>query len=342
MSDGDATAEALLVTLREATGDGALRYAEPPAQLAGGYHAEMFRFRLAGAPPELDRDLVARILPDPGSGAWEATIQRYVADQGFPTPAVRVVAPETSPLGRFLIVMDAVDGSPPMSGLRASTVARQVPALLRHLPDQMAEIAARLHSLDAAPLADELARLGSGVPFTTAGYVRRLGEVAASAGRGDLAVIAERLGAREVRGAPLVVTHGDLHPFNLLVGPAGTVVIDWTVARVAHPAFTVAFTTLLLRNPPVPLRGPAAAGVRIAGRRIARRFLRSYHERTDGTPAEVDDAQLAWHSGVHALRILVELELWLARSDGAPQDHPWTILEPRAAAILSELVGPAA
>ena len=32
-------------------------------------------------------------------------------------------APDTSPLGRYLIVMDHVDGSPPMAGLRFGTVA---------------------------------------------------------------------------------------------------------------------------------------------------------------------------------------------------------------------------
>lgn len=332
------TAAALLRTLRDATGDSALDYAAPPTTLAGGYHAEMVRFRLADAPPELDRDLVARILPEPRSGQWEAAIQRYVADQGFPTPTVRLVVPETGPLGRFVIVMDAVDGSPPMSALRPTTIAKEIPALLRHLPDQLAEIAVRLHSLDAQPLLDELTRLDTGVPLTTVEYVRLQGSTAAAHGRADLAAVAERLAAQQPPSDALVVTHGDLHPFNLLVGPAGTTVIDWTVARVAHPAFTVAFTALLLGHPPVRLGGPAGAGLRAAGRRIATRFLRSYRAGTDGTTAAVDDAQLAWHTAVHALRILVELETWRVTADGPPRDHPWVVMEPVATKVLDAAI----
>ena len=72
----------------------------------------MVRLRLAHPPAELDRDLVARIVPNPAAGAWEATVQHQVAQQGFATPTVRLTAPETSPLGRYLIVMDHIDGRP--------------------------------------------------------------------------------------------------------------------------------------------------------------------------------------------------------------------------------------
>jgi aminoglycoside phosphotransferase (APT) family kinase protein len=131
-----------------------------------------------------------------------------------------------------------------------------------------------------------------------------------------------------------VISHGDLHPFNLLITEDGPCLVDWTVARVAHPAFTVGFTELMLANPPLPLPRAGAVVLRALGRRMARRFLATYRRLTAGTVAEVDDAQLAWHRRVHALRILVERAAW--DHDGTAPDpgHPWFMLEPVARADL--------
>ena len=246
------TTNLLLDTLRGATGRADLEFAAPPTRLAGGFYAEMLRFRLVDPPADLDRDLVARIVPNPAAGIWEATIQRAVADQGFPTPAVRLTADETGPLGRYLTVMDAIDGQPPMAGLGIGTIASQIPDLVRHLPDQLARIAADLHGLDAEPLADELDALDSPFPTTTAGFVEEQAGHADALGRPDIAAAAARLLADEPRSSARVITHGDLHPFNLLVTSEGTSLIDWTVARVAHPGFTIGFTDLMLANPPDP------------------------------------------------------------------------------------------
>jgi len=324
------TASLLLDTLRLATGVPDLDYAAPPTPLPGGFWAEMLRFRLAEPPADLDRELVARIVPSPAAGEWEATIQRSVADQGFPTPTVRLTAPETGPLGRYLVVMDHVDGRAPLAGLGARTVVRQIPNLLRHLPDQLARIAADLHGLDPDPLAEQLDALDSAIPTTTAGFVAEQATSAAALGRPDIAAAGERLLATEPSSSVDVITHGDLHPFNLLVTEHGSVLLDWTVARVAHPGFTIGFTDLMLANPPVAL--PKAGAVLLApvGRSIAKRFLTSYRRLTAGTPSAVDDANLAWHRGVHALRILVELAGWDAEGIRPASGHPWLVLEPVA------------
>jgi aminoglycoside phosphotransferase (APT) family kinase protein len=327
------TAE-LLETLRAATGQADLDYATPPTPLSGGFYAEMLRFRLAGAPADLDRELVARIVPNPMAGAWESTIQRAVADQGFPTPAIRLTADETGPLGRYLIVMDAVDGSPPMAGLGIGTIATQIPALVRGLPDRLARIAADLHALDVEPLAGELDALGTTIPATTAGFVEEQAGYARALGRPDIAEAGERLVATEPRTGARAITHGDLHPFNLLVTTEGTELIDWTVARVAHPGFTIGFTELMLANPPIALPGVGASALRPVGRNIARRFLSTYRRLTDGTAAAVDDENLVWHRRVHALRILVELAGWDANGTRPVSGHPWLVLEPVAAGLL--------
>lgn len=328
------TTTQLLQTLRDATGRSDLELAAPPIPLKGGFYAEMLRFRLADPPADLDRDLVARIVPNPAAGAWEATIQRAVADQGFPTPAVRLTADETSPLGRYLIVMDAVDGRPPMAGLGIGTIATQIPNLVRHLPDQLARIAADLHNLDADPLAEQLDALDTTFPTTTVGFIEEQAGHADALGRPDIAAAAERLVDTEPATSVRAITHGDLHPFNLLVTSDGTSLIDWTVARVAHPGFTVGFTDLMLANPPIPLPDVGTALLRPVGRNIAKRFLSTYRRLTDDTPAAVDDENLEWHRKVHALRILVELAGWDVNGT-RPNGHPWLILEPVAQQLLA-------
>ena len=111
--------------------------------------------------------------------------------------------------------------------------------------------------------------------------------------------------------------------------------IDWTVARIAHPAFTLGFAELMLANPPIPLPRAGAALLGPVARNIARRFLATYRALTAGTPAVVDDENLDWHRRVHALRILVEVAGWDASGTRPTSGHPWLILEPVARQALA-------
>jgi len=336
VSDSDAvapdTAVALLATLAGASGSEGLAYAAPPVSLQGGYYAEMIRFRLADPPEGLAGDLVARIVPNPVVAAWESALQRDVARQGFPTPSVRLVADDRTPLGRSLLVMDHVEGRSTLSGLHGIGIVTQIPAVVRHLPDQLAALAARLHALDAHAVTAELEALDGGIPTTTKGFVE--GELwrAAVADRPDLVAVAEQLIATEPPSARRAISHGDLHPFNVLVTASGPVLIDWTVARVAHPAFTLGFTDLMLSNPPLEVPSALGGGLRALGRSLARRFHATY--RSLAQPADhVSAEELDWHRKVHALRILVELAGWDA-AGARPASHPWLILEPVTERLL--------
>lgn len=337
MSDGDAvapeTAAALLATLAAEVGaEPDLAYATAPVSLQGGYYAEMIRFRLAAPPAPLRGDLVARIVPNPVTAAWEAALQGDVARQGFPTPAVRLVTDDRTPLGRSLLVMDHVDGRSTLSGLRGIGIVTQIPAVVRRLPDQLAALAADLHALDADPVAADLEALDGGIPTTTRGFVEAQLWLAAMADRPDLVAAAERLIASEPPSARRVISHGDLHPFNVLVTPSGPVLIDWTVARVAHPGFTLGFTDLMLSNPPLEVPAALAGGLRALGRSLARRFHQTY--RSLAQPEDqVSAEELDWHRQVHALRILVELAGWDA-AGARPASHPWLILQPVTERLL--------
>lgn len=330
---GDTPAR-LLDTLRAATGRSDLEFAGPPSPLSGGFYAEMLRFRIANPPAELDRDLVARIVPDPAAGVREATFQRAVAQQGFRTPTVRLTADETGPLGRYLIVMDAMDGSPPLSGLDIGSIATQIPTILRHLPDRLATVAADLHRLDVRPLTGQLVELGGTIPMTVVEFVARLGKSAEAYARTDLVAAAESLMKTRPPSNVRVIAHGDLHPLNLIVTRNDAYLIDWTVALVAHPAFTLGFTHFVLSTPPVVLPRPAATMLRLAGRRMAGRFLSTYRGLTDGTAADVDDEHLEWHRKVHALRILVESATWDTDGGWPSATHPWRLLGPAARSLL--------
>lgn len=332
MSDG--VEAQLLATLREATADPDLAFDRAPEQLTGGFYAQMLRFRLAGSPEGLDGELVARIVPNQDSGLWEAAIQAYVADHDVPTPHVRLTADASSRLGRFLIVMDHVEGRPPLSGLSFSTLATNLPSLVRRLPDELADMAARLHAIDPAPLVSELRALPVDVPLTVVDYVERQTLQAKLYDAAELERVGERLLRTQPPRGTDVVTHGDLHPFNLLETANGTVLLDWTVALVAHPAFTLAFTQLMLSNPPIPLPKAGTVALRWLGRRMARRFLDSYESLTPQLQGPVDAAALAWYRQVHSLRILVEVAGWDAAGH-RPVGHPWILLEPVARRELS-------
>ena len=331
---GPASVEALRDTLREASGRADLEFDGVPRSLAGGFYAEMLRFSLADPPPGLVGQLVARIVPNATAGEWEATIQRSVAEQGFPTPDVRLSVGPTSPLGRYLIVMDLVDGRPPLDGLGARIVLTRLPRMARDLPGQLARLAAQLHALDPEPLSDRLEALRSTVPSSTAGFVEEQTAAATALGRNDLAAAGERLLATEPASQAAVISHGDLHPFNLLLTDSGPTLIDWTVARVADPGFTVAFTELVLANPPVALPAAGSALLRPVARSLARRFMAEYHALTTGTPGAVGPESLDWHRKVHALRILVELAGWEGAGNGPGPGHPWYLMEPLARRLL--------
>ena len=94
----------------------------------------------------------------------------------------------------------------------------------------------------------------------------------------------------------------------------------------ADPHYDLAFTTLMLANPPLGGPAPVRAATRAIGTRLANRFLRTYEQRT-GRP--VDATRLAWGRRAHALRALVEIATWEANDHlDAHRGHPWLTMRP--------------
>jgi aminoglycoside phosphotransferase (APT) family kinase protein len=327
----------LLALLRRATGTPSLAFDGPPRRLTGGFWALLVAFRLRDAPPEWQGDLVVRVMPDPRTAARETALQSGVAAQGYPTPAVHLSGGPGDGLGQAFMVMDLAGGDPLLGGLDGIGAIAALPRLARRLPDALADAMARLHRIDAAPVRAALTEAGAGglgLDAVLADYR----SAAAACGRDDLVAAAEWLLAHPPAPAPEVVCHGDLHPFNLLVDAGGEVtVLDWSAGVLAPAAYDVAFTGLLLAEPPVAVPRIVRPAVRAAGRWLARRFGAAYARRAG---AEVDPASQQWFEAVVCMRAMIEVAGWVAA--GVVEErrgHPWLVNGPAFAGRLSMLTG---
>jgi aminoglycoside phosphotransferase (APT) family kinase protein len=70
--------------------------------------------------------------------------------------------------------------------------------------------------------------------------------------------------------------HLDLHPLNVILGPAGPVVIDWTNARRGDAAFDVALTWVLMTAGEIPGSRLKAAVMGRARGLLVNNFLRGF------------------------------------------------------------------
>jgi aminoglycoside phosphotransferase (APT) family kinase protein len=334
----DVLAECLLAALRRVTGEPALDYQGEPLSLTGGFWAELISFRLRNAPEGWRGPLVARVMPDAATAAKETAFQAEVAAQAFPTPTVRASGgPNEGVDGRAFMVMDLAQGRPLLAGLDGLAAVAKLPTLAQRLPTTLAEVLARLHRLDPAPVqgrleADGVARPGLESMLTS------LHDTARRLGRADLADAAIWLRDHRPPPEPVVICHGDLHPFNVLVDDAGAVtVLDWSAAVLAPATYDLGFTSLVLAEPPLLVPGAMRWFVRAVGTALSRRFVRAYERRAG---QRMDRPSLAWHQAVVCLRALVEATGWVAAGTiDERTGHPWVIAGDAFAARLQALTG---
>ena len=329
-------AERLLGVLRDAAGTPGLEYERRPEPMRGGFWAELFSFSLANPPDGWPAELVARLMPDPGSARKETIVQSAVAAAGFPTPVVRAAGGPDDGLGRAFMIMDRAAGGPALSGLDGGLTPAAVPRLLRQIPGLLATSMARLHALDPDLVRSELEQVRD-VPVTVPGLLAALTPFASEFGRTDLVDAARWLADHPPRPAPDVICHGDLHPFNLLADGDRVTVLDWSTALLAPRAHDAGFTSLLLSEPPLRVPGWQRPLVRVFGRVLARRFLRSYQRQAAAT---FQAGEVRWHQAVVCLRALAEVASWVhAGTDGTHAGHPWLIDGPVFARRLARLTG---
>jgi aminoglycoside phosphotransferase (APT) family kinase protein len=326
----------LLAVLRAEAGMPGLTYARPPEPLSGGFWAQLLVFSLANPPEGWPVELVARVMPDPGLARKETIVQGTVAAAGFPTPMVRVCGGPEAGLGRAFMVMDRAKGTPLISGLSGVGAVTSALPLLRQIPEVLASSMAKLHVLDPEPVRRQLDGI-SEVPVTMGTTLEALRSVAGACGRTDLVGAAASLIDTSPPPESDVICHGDLHPFNLLVDGDHVTVLDWSAALLAPRAHDVAFTSLLLGEPPLLVPKWLRPIVRGIGAGLARSFVRGYQRQARVT---LSPEQLRWHQGMAALRALVEVAGWEhTQTVHAHTGHPWLVSGPAIARRLSRQTG---
>jgi aminoglycoside phosphotransferase (APT) family kinase protein len=296
----------------------------------------MYRLHVVGQPASVPNDLVFRIAPDGAMGAKELAVQRTVASQGFPTPQIHLSGPADDHLDGAWSVMDFADGSSPLSDLNGFGAIRSARRLLRDLPRVLATAMARLHALDPGPTTAAITDDAPTVAWRVEDLLEHFGGAASAFGRVDLVQAVDRLAAARPAGEQTVVCHGDLHPFNLLIDAAGhTTVVDWTGAICAEPAYDVAFTALLLANPPLDAPGPLSAVIARVGRVLSRRFIAAYRS----LAPEADLDPVGWYQGLHGARILLDAAAHEAVHGAGRDGHPFAALVPAATAAVGAATG---
>ena len=188
----------------------------------------------------------------PATAAKETVFQAEVADQGYATPRVLASGgPDDGVGGRAFMVMTLADGKPLLAGLDGLRALVKLPSLARRLPVTLATVLAELHRLDPAPIergldADGVARPGLDT------MLESLRSTSDALGRADLAAAATWLQTHRPVDEPVVVCHGDMHPFNVLVDDRGeTTVLDWSAATLAPGTYDLGFTSLVVAYPPL-------------------------------------------------------------------------------------------
>jgi aminoglycoside phosphotransferase (APT) family kinase protein len=326
----------LLTVLQNAAGAPDLKYQRQPEPMRGGFWAELFSFSLANPPDGWPADLVARLMPDPGTARKETIVQSAVAAAGFPTPFVRASGGPDRGLGQAFMVMDRAAGGPALSGLDGGLTPAAALRLLRRVPGLLAGSMARLHALDPDLVRGELEQVPEAAVSVT-DLLTTLARFAAEFGRPDLVGAARWLTDHPPAPAPAVICHGDLHPFNLLADGDRVTVLDWSTALLAPRAYDVAFTSLMLGEPPLRVPGWQRPLVRVAGGELARRFVRGYQRQTATT---TEPGELRWYQALVCLRALVEVASWVHQGVADTRaGHPWLVSGPAFARRLATLTG---
>jgi aminoglycoside phosphotransferase (APT) family kinase protein len=269
-------AKPLMECLKRELDDPSLEYGAGPLRISGGNENDIFGFQLRAAPEPFDQPLVARVF---GAGATveqarrEAAVHQAVIEQGLAAPRVLLVGDELSGVGGAFLIMERVTGRSGVELLRPS------PLLLR-LPSLLADTMFALHRLDHEALFTAVEASG----LDRRSVVLDLSEETRERQAARQFPSLERLGVwldtnRPRSGSP-TITHGDLHPFNLMIEDGKvSAVLDWTRAVVAPPEYDLAANRIILRYGPTVDEGLLRSVVPLYRRWLLHRSEAAYRVR---------------------------------------------------------------
>lgn len=255
-----------------------------------GFDSEIHFVSLAGSdvPEDWRGPLVLRIKPDVDRydiALREMAIQNWCTEAGLPVPQVLEVLEPGQPFDRPTQVMERAPGVMLLDVLLSS------PWRFRSLMGELAGLHAMVHRVDPEgfPPGDDLLDRRLALTRYTAEHLDHEPLRRALA---DVEAIAPRL-----RGGLPTVCHGDFHPLNVVVGPAGLQLIDWTDAGVGDRHGDVARTLLLFSVAWLAAGSPAERlALRAAGPILGRAYRRAYRRQLD-----LDEERVALWKPVHLL-----------------------------------------
>ncbi len=213
-------------------------------------------------------------------------MQRWCDRAGYPVARVLMVGLPGDGFTLPLQVMHRVPGDPMLAAITRR------PWQVRTRLHELAALQARLHRLDPAGFPEQPAGLAAAKLALAEGWAATLRDPEL-----DRACRRFRAYVDDLDRGPRAVCHGDFHPLNVVVGPAGAVVLDWTDAGLGDPAGDVARTVMLLRVAGIAASSTVErAALRAIGPGLARAYLAAY--RADGV---LDDDRFARWTSLHVL-----------------------------------------
>jgi len=253
-------------------------------RLPGGASREIWLFTLgrAGAPPErlvLRRDPPGHVIES--SRRQEFELLRAATVAGVPVPRVLWCGGDDAVLGASFFIMDFVEGETiGRKILRDAELARA----RERLPEQLAEAAARIHTMAPEALGLRAPDGKSPGAAEVARYAQILQGIAPDP-HPALELAIRWLGARLPAPRRATVVHGDYRIGNVIVGSDGLrAVIDWELTHAGDPMEDLGW--LCVRS------WRFGADDKPVGGLCERERLFAAYERASGAP--VDPAAVRW------------------------------------------------
>ncbi|MGH7895243.1 MAG: phosphotransferase family protein [Candidatus Binatia bacterium] len=253
-------------------------------RLPGGASREIWLFTLArdGAAPArlvLRRDPPGHVIESSRQQEFELLRSAKVA--GVPVPQVRWCGGGDPVVGSSFFIMDFVEGE--TIGRKILRDAALAPARAV-LPEQLAQAAARIHTMDPGALGPRVPDGATSGSAELARYTQILHDLAPDS-HPALELAIRWLGTRMPAPRRTVVVHGDYRIGNVIVGPEGLrAVIDWELTHVGDPMEDLGW--LCVRSWRFGIDDQPVGGL------CERARLFAAYERASGFP--VDPAAVRW------------------------------------------------
>ena len=309
-------------------------FATPPIRMEGGFWAAIYGFELDHPPAGMGGPLVLRVMPNADAAVRETMVQREVAEQGYPTPRV-VLDGFDEGLGGAFMVMERVHGVPLLAGLNLGRALLRMPTTLRRLAQQLSTASLRLHELDPQPVIESLK--AADVDVATLGTEARLDEIRQAAATSSVGFddLLNWLESRRPVSTPVVICHGDIHPFNMLVADDGSFsVLDWTNGNICRREYDVGFTAALLQSAPLEAPRVATSAVRAITGSLARRFIDAYRK---VAPINLDVVE--WYETLQYARCLAAVVTMPTDDEIIGERHPFRLAAPEMVRQVRTITG---